>query len=257
MSAALLETHSLTASIGGKAVCRGLDLALQPGSVLGVLGPNGVGKTTLLHTLAGLRPADSGRIEIEGAPLAAQPRRWVAQRLGLLMQQYHDPFPATVLETVLIGRHPHMDFWRWESHADVTVARRALRTVGLEGFEQRAQHTLSGGERRRLAIATILAQSPAIYLLDEPANHLDLKHQIELLSVFGELARRERRAVMMTLHDINVAARYCDRVMLMFGAGETLSGTTGDVLNETNLSRLYGTPVRRLGTEDGDIFLPA
>lgn len=256
MSAALLETHSLTASIGGKAVCRNLDLQLRPGSVLGVLGPNGVGKTTLLHTLAGLRPVDSGRIEIEGTPLTAQPRRWVAQRLGLLMQQYHDPFPATVLETVLIGRHPHMDFWRWESHADVAVARRALKTVGLEGFEQRAQHTLSGGERRRLAIATILAQAPAIYLLDEPANHLDLKHQIELLGVFGELARSERRAVMMSLHDINIAARYCDRVLLMFGAGETLAGPVETTLTEDNLSRLYGTPVRRLAGDERPLFLP-
>ncbi|MGH8282430.1 MAG: ATP-binding cassette domain-containing protein, partial [Gammaproteobacteria bacterium] len=164
----LLQARGLTVRIADKCVCQDFDLTLQPDMCLGLLGGNGVGKTTLLNTLAGLRAPDNGEILLDGLLLRTLPRRHIAQRLGLLMQHQEDSLPASVLETALIGRHPHIDFWRWESHADVNIARRALKTVGLDGLEQRAQTRLSGGERRRLAIATILTQDPRVFLLDEP-----------------------------------------------------------------------------------------
>lgn len=251
---ALLEARGLTVSIAGKQVCRALDLAVAAGDCVGLLGPNGVGKTTLLHSLAGLRPMDAGEVWLDGAPLASLPRRQVAQRLGLLMQQPEDSLPATVLETALIGRHPHLDFWRWESHGDVAIARRALKTVGLEGLEQRAQTALSGGERRRLDLATILTQDPRVFLLDEPAGQLDLHHQLGLLGQLQRLSTQEGRAVVMSLHDINLAARFCNRIVMLFGEGEAAVGAAVEMLTPERLSRLYRVPVRAVPWEGGRAY---
>jgi iron complex transport system ATP-binding protein len=255
MNAPLLEARGLTVEIAGKQVCRDLELALVSGECVGVLGGNGVGKTTLLHTLAGLRAPVAGQVLLDGAPLASLPRRRVARRLGLLMQQPEDSLPATVLETALIGRHPHLDFWRWESHADVAIARRALKNVGLEGLEQRVQTALSGGERRRLDIATVLVQDPQVFLLDEPAHQLDLQHQIGLLTLLKRLTAEQGRTVLMSLHDINLAARFCDRVLMLYGAGEASFDSAARALTPENLSRLYHTPVTALPWAGGRVFV--
>lgn len=252
----LLSTHALSVNIAGKQVCRELNLDLHAGMCLGILGANGVGKTTLLHTLAGLRRADAGGVRLGGAPIESQSRRNIARQLGLLIQQQEDSLPASVLETALIGRHPHIGFWRWESHHDVAIARRALKVTGLDGLEQRTQTHLSGGERRRLAIATILAQDPAVFLLDEPAHQLDLQHQISLMTLFTELVRVRGRLVVVSLHDVNLAARFCSHALLMFGDGETLAGPVQVVLNAANLSRLYHLPVRPVSWPGGTLYVP-
>jgi iron complex transport system ATP-binding protein len=255
VSTPLLEAHGLTVTIAGQCVCRDFGLRLEAGACLGLLGPNGAGKTTLLHTLAGLRAPARGEILLDGAPLKSLSRRRIARRLGLLMQQPEDSLPATVLETVLIGRHPHIDFWRWESHADVNLARRALKQVGLDGLEQRSHSQLSGGERRRLDIATVLTQNPQVLLLDEPSHQLDLHHQLALLSHFSHLARDLGHGVIMSLHDVNLAARFCSQVLLLFGQGETLLGPVS-MLDAACLSRLYHTPVTALAAPGGTVFLP-
>lgn len=252
----LLVARDLDVRIAGQQVCRNLNLQLQAGSCLGILGANGVGKTTLLHTLAGLRTAERGGILLEGTSIGQLSRRRIARKLGLLIQQQEDSLPASVLETALIGRHPHIDFWRWESHTDVAIARRALKLTGLAGLEQRPQTRLSGGERRRLAIATILAQEPDIYLLDEPTHQLDLQHQIDLLQLFADLARQQNRLVILSLHDVNLAARFCDQVLLMFGEGETLTGPASELLTAANLTRLYRIPVSPVAWPGGTLYVP-
>ena len=181
MSAPLV-CDALTVVIGGRRICAALDASVGAGEVLAVLGPNGAGKSTLLHTLAGLYPAASGGVRLAGDALAALPRKRVAQRLGLMMQHHDDPFPATVLETALIGRHPHIGFWMWESADDVARAQAALARFDLAGFEERDVHTLSGGERRRLAAAIVVVQDPLVYLLDEPTDGLDPRHAAQLLA---------------------------------------------------------------------------
>jgi iron complex transport system ATP-binding protein len=252
----LLETRALSVSIGGKQVCRELDVALDAGERWAILGLNGVGKTSLLHTLGGIRAGDSGEILLDGASLAATPRRQVAQRLGLLFQDSDEAFPSSVMEAALIGRHPHLHAWEWEGARDETIARAALDAVGLAGFEARSTATLSGGERRRLALAALLVQDPQLLLLDEPVNHLDVHHQIAALDLLTRLAREQNKTLAIVLHDVNLAVRYCDKVLLLFGDGETLQGETHELLTESNLQRLYQHPMRRVHTDAGDFFYP-
>lgn len=252
----LLSAHALTVEIGDILVCRELDFALKPGQCWGLLGANGTGKTTLLHTLAGLIPPKAGEIRLNGQSLPHIPRRTRARQLGLLPQDNHDPLPATVLETALIGRHPHLHAWQWESAQDLAIARQALTAVELAQAEQRQTGTLSGGERRRLALATLLTQSPRIQLLDEPANHLDLRHQIGLLALIRDQAFLHGGTLMMSLHDINLAARFCDHLLLLFGNGETLAASTAEALTPGHLQRLYGHPVHLIEADGRRAFVP-
>lgn len=252
----LLSTHALSVSIGGKSVCQGLDLQIRSGESWAILGMNGAGKTTLLHTLAGLRLADGGQIELLGKALNQLSKRDIARRLGLLLQDYEDAFPGTVLQTVLTGRHPHINNWQWETADDVALAMDALKFVDLEGFAERSILTLSGGERRRVALATLLCQQPRLYLLDEPTNHLDLRYQQQIIrTLVGRLTAQDRAALMI-MHDINLAMRYCDHALLLFPEGEVQAGTCHEVLNADNLSRLYDYPMRELQLEQVKVFVP-
>lgn len=259
----LLAARDLAVSIGGKQVVRGLNLDLHPGERLVLLGRNGVGKTTLLHTLAGLRAPDAGEITLTGERYAALGPRRAAQLRGLLPQHQGDAFAASVLETVLIGRHPHLSRWDWESPADEALAREALAAVGLAELAARSIHTLSGGERQRVALATLLVQQPRVYLLDEPLAHLDLNHQIAVLELIsrrvvrpasgpsaGQGAREDGAALVMVLHDVNLAAHFSDQALLLHGEGEHELGPSTAVLDAGRLSRLYGHPLRLI--EDGE-----
>ena len=256
MNTALLACRDLAVSIAGKAVVRGLDLALRPGERLAILGRNGVGKTTLLHTLAGLLRPAAGAIELDGHPYAALGPHGAARLRGLLPQHQGDAFSASVLETVLVGRHPHLARWDWESEVDERLARDALAAVGLGDLAARSIHTLSGGERQRVALATLLVQQPRVYLLDEPLAHLDLNHQIAMLELFSRRVRGDAAALVMVLHDVNLAARYSDQALLLHGGGEHELGNSAAVLDAAALSRLYGHPLRVIGDGDQHWFVP-
>lgn len=241
-----LSLHNLYVRIGTTEVCNDLSVDFEPGQCWAILGRNGTGKTTLLHTLAGLREPHAGNVHLDDAALSTQSRRSIALRLGLLPQDNHDTFPATVLETALLGRHPHLSPWGWESAEDVQRARTALRQVGLAGWDERSIGTLSGGERRRLAVATLLTQEPDILLLDEPTNHLDLHHQIELLKLLSGLAQEHNKMLIMVLHDLNLAARFADHCLLLYGDGSTCAGGCDEILETPVLERLYNQSLRQI-----------
>ncbi len=251
-----LAAREITVTAGDRLLVEALDLSVGPGDFVAILGRNGAGKTTTLHTLAGLAAPDAGEVQIDGVALNRQPRRETARRIGLLMQDDEDVFPATVMETALIGRHPHLDFWQWEGPEDKRIAEQALRRVGLDHTQTRALDTLSGGERRRLALATLLVQDPSVALLDEPTSHLDPQYQLGVMQILRERAD-QGHCVVACLHDLNAAARFCDRCLLLFGDGRWLLGTTAEVLNEQNLGELYGLPMRTLETGSRRIFFDA
>jgi len=233
---------------------RALDLSVLAGHFVCVLGANGAGKSLTLHTLAGLRAPAAGGVRLCGRALGDWPRRERARRLGLLTQVSEDPFPGSVLDAVLIGRHPHVGLWTWESAADVAVARAALASCDLAGLEERAIDTLSGGERRRVALAAVLAQDPDVLLLDEPQNHLDPHHQLDVLKLLRARADAGR-AVVATLHDPSLAARFADRVLLLYGDGRWDCGETATTLTAAALSEMYRVAVEEVVVGGRRLFL--
>lgn len=252
----LLETRQLTVGIGDKTFCRGLDLSLHAGERLAILGRNGAGKSTLLSVLAGLRAPQGGEVLIKGQTYVSLGPRKSALIRGWLPQTRGDAFASTVLETALVGRHPHLDRWGWETEKDAQIAREALAAVDLTDMEQRDIQTLSGGERQRLAIASLLAQAPQLFLLDEPIAHLDLKHQMAMLELFAAAARDCGAAVAMVLHEPALAHRFCNRALLIHGDGQCESGAASEMLSVERLSTLYQYPLQATECDGRISFIP-
>jgi iron complex transport system ATP-binding protein len=251
-----LSAAAVSVRAGVRELVRELSVQFAPGEVVAILGRNGSGKTLTLHTLAGLRAPAAGTVSLDGTAMARLHRRAVALRLGLLPQDLEDAFVTTAIETVLIGRHPHLSLWQWESAEDERLAREALRMVDMEEFATRRTDTLSGGEQRRVAVAALLAQQPAIFLLDEPTNHLDPHHQLAILGLFRALAD-SGRTVITTLHDPTLAARFADRVLLLHGDGRWVLGPVGTTLTAASLSELYVAPMIELGRDGRRVFVSA
>ncbi|MDH3588687.1 MAG: ABC transporter ATP-binding protein [Gammaproteobacteria bacterium] len=245
MTDPVLRCRNLDVVIGNLQLVSALDLDISAGEFVCVIGCNGAGKTTLMHTLAGVREKKLDAIELFGKPLNTLSRAKIARNVALLMQQHEDAFPGTVAESVLLGRHPHLGFLEWESTEDLQTAADALKSLDLSGLAERDISTLSGGERQRVAIATALAQQPALYLLDEPLNNLDPHHQLGVLQCFRRLCAKGATTV-ANLHDLNLVSRFADKVILLFGpaeGGQWLSGSVYECMTTDNLTRLYQIPI--------------
>ena len=253
-SRSLLTTNELVLGIDNRVLCRCLSVQMAAGQTWSLLGPNGSGKTTLLETLAGLRPVQSGQILLEGKPLSSLSPRQLALQRSIQFQKTDDAFPATVLETVLSGRHPHIPFWQTETIEDQKIARQALYSVDMADFEKRDILSLSGGERQRVAIATCLAQESKIRLFDEPANHLDLKHQGSILEL---IINNTDGLNIVVLQDINQAWRYTTHALLLFPDGSTESGTVDEMLTIDRLQTLYGCSLKMIVYEGERFFIQA
>jgi iron complex transport system ATP-binding protein len=242
----LLSGHALHAHRGAAEILAGVDVEVRPGEVLAILGPNGVGKSTLLRVLAGLLPASGGEVRLEGSPLAALTSRERAQRLALVPQELPADAGFTAMQVTLMGRAPHQGAWALDSGRDRAVAQAALAEVGLAGLEQRPLSQLSGGERRRVLVARALAQEAPVLLLDEPTAFLDLAHQAAVLALCRQRAQ-SGLAVAAVLHDPNLARAYAQRVLLLSAGGRAESGPAAELLTRERLSALYG--VQLVGTE--------
>lgn len=251
-----LHARDLIMNVPGRPDGFPLNLALEPGQTWGVLGPNGAGKTTLLHTLAGLLPARNGQVRLNESPLPRMKRRDIAQHVGLVFQERQDSFPATVMETALIGRHPWLSPWESEQGDDQARAQQALAALDVDHLSDRLLDTLSGGERQRVAIATLMTQDPNIWLLDEPTNHLDLHHQVKVMNLLRNQAQFGK-AVFMCLHDLNLAARWCSHVLLLYTNGDACWGAVEDMLVPDALERLYSQRLMTLHANGVTVFVPA
>ncbi|MDP1757650.1 MAG: ABC transporter ATP-binding protein [Pseudohongiella sp.] len=257
MAAALFQIQQVSVTMAGKPLCSDLDLTLRAGERLAILGPNGSGKTSLLHTLMGLQKPRTGQISINAQNIAALSAAALAKQIGLLFQSAQDEMPATVLETILLGRLPHQHSWSAMSELDWKQVECAVTNMELSEFLNRDVCELSGGERQRVAIAALLAQSPQVFLLDEPSNHLDISFQIKAMQVLSEIVLSEQRALIMATHDINLAARFCDRILLLMGNGRYCEGRTCEVLTESLLSAAFCFDIQKISHQGHDFFFPA
>lgn len=249
-----LRVDSLSLSIGGKTVCHKLRIEFKPGEFWAIMGINGVGKSTLLKCLIDLKTPDSGQVLLDNKPLSLYKPMERAQKMGLMLQEYEYNFPCTVMEAALIGRHPFVQSMQWENKQDKKLARQALQQVELQTFSERFISTLSGGEKRRLNLATILTQNPAYYLLDEPVNHLDIKAQLDILSLLQNKFQQQHCGIMV-IHDPNLAWRYCDHVLLL-NQGQCLYGKTSHILTTQNLSKLFQCPIHKIQDNNNTVFIP-
>ncbi|QLH26042.1 ABC transporter ATP-binding protein [Streptomyces sp. Rer75] len=240
-----LRAERVARAAGGRLIVDGVSLAPEPGSCVGLLGPNGSGKSTLLRLLAGVLAPASGVVTLDGRPLAELHRRAVARRIAVVEQDAATQSELTVREVVGLGRIPHRRPWSGTSAADEEAVRHALERTGLADRAGQSWHTLSGGERQRAQIARALAQAPRELLLDEPTNHLDIQHQLDLLALVADLPV----TTVIALHDLNLAAMYCDALLVLREGRVAAAGAPGDVLTEELIADVYG--VRTAVTPDG------
>lgn len=258
--ASITEPAITKRSITEKVICNDLNVAFKPGEFWGIMGINGVGKTTLLQSLIALHDMThcnkNGSISLNDKDINDYKRLELAQKTGMLLQEYDYNFPSTVLEATLIGRHPFLKHWQIESTQDEQLALHALKKVGLEKFSQRSLNTLSGGEKRRANLATLLTQNPDYYLLDEPVNHLDVRAQLDILSLLRTQFHQTKQCGIMVIHDPNLAYRFCDHMLLLLENGEWLAGETHLILTTKNLSRLYNCPFQKMSNEHDTFFSP-
>lgn len=236
-----LSADGITAGYGERTVLRAVSLKVWPGELLAVVGPNGAGKSTLVKVLAGQLKPRTGRVELFGQPVTSLTPREMARSVATVGQENAVAFSFTVLEIVLMGRAPHLGRLAFEGRRDLEIAGQALARLDLIDLAGRHIQELSGGERRRVFLARALAQEPRVALLDEPTAFLDLRHAAEIFTRFKELAGQSKMAVVATLHDLNVAALYADRVLLMKDGAAIGQGTPEEVLTHANLRAVYET----------------
>jgi iron complex transport system ATP-binding protein len=245
---------------------RDVSVDIPRGSFTGLLGPNGCGKTTLLKLMSGVLHPRDGDVRLEGEPIGRIARRQLARRIAVVPQETHPAFDYTVMEMVLMGRHPHLGPFALEGPADLAIARDALAATGTAHLADRAYMTLSGGEKQRVIIASALTQSPELLLLDEPTASLDLGYQLEIATLLGTLNRERGVTLVLATHDLNLAASLCSDLVLLREGRILAQGRTVEVLTAAMVRRLYGVeadvgfhagaghltviPVRRAGGDE-------
>jgi iron complex transport system ATP-binding protein len=253
----MIHVRKLKLQAGARVLVSGLDWDVRPGECWGIIGRNGAGKSTLMRALAGLRAPEGGDILLKGRPLPDWPLDALARQRAFLPQARGDAFVYTVLDTVLAARHPYHDQRYWEDSDDHAHAMRALASMEVADLAKRDVRSLSGGERQRVAIAALLAQDTPLLLLDEPANALDLAHQVSTARLLAGLCRQQSKSAVLILHDLNLAAQTCTHVLLLMGDGEWLSGCVGQVMQAPLLSRYLGQPIEEVRHGSRRIFVPA
>jgi ABC-type cobalamin/Fe3+-siderophores transport system ATPase subunit len=240
---AALRAIGLSAGYGERRVLSEVSIDVGFGELVAIVGPNGAGKSTLLRLLAGTLAPWTGAVELLGRPLGEFDRRALARTVAVVGQDSAMAFPFTVLEAVLMGRAPHLAPFSFESPRDLAIARAALDRLGMLPLQGRYVQELSGGERRRVVLARALAQEPKVALLDEPTAFLDLKHIVEIFTILRAQCAEQGLAVVATLHDLNAAALYADRVLLLKDGTAVATGVPELVFTAENLRTVYDLEV--------------
>lgn len=240
------EASGLTYRYGGatRDALHEVDLAVEAGTVYCVVGPNGSGKSTLLRVLLGILPASGGRVRLEGRPVDEWARRDMAKQVGVVPQTEELVFPIRVRELVSMGRYPHVGPFRPLGAEDLEAVERAMARCEVGDLADRPVPTLSGGERQRARLARALAQEPAAFALDEPSAALDIAHEMAIFELLRRLARRDGATVLVVTHNLNLAARYADRLLVLDQGRVAAEGLPADVLTRAVVERVWRWPVR-------------
>lgn len=251
----MIQIKNLNFSYATKKILKDINLKINPGEFVGIIGPNGSGKTTLLKNICQVLKPDKGTILIDGRS-HYKPKE-LAQKVAVVSENGPINFDFTVLEIVLMGRAPFLRRFQQEGREDIEIARSAMEATDTLQFIERPITQLSAGERQRVFIAQCLAQMPKIILLDEPTNYLDVYYKIKIFNFFSALNKEKGVTILSVLHDLNLAARYCDKLVLMSEGKIFALGRTEDVLTATNIQKVYGIEViiRRNETTDKLIVL--
>jgi iron complex transport system ATP-binding protein len=252
----MIATDNLTLRIGARTLVERLDWRVRDGECWSVIGRNGAGKSTLLRTLAGLIEPDGGSVAIQDRKLADWPLTGLARERAFLAQARSDAFAYSVIETVLSARHPYHGDRYWEGSDDHQLAMQALEAMEVAELAARNVRTLSGGERQRVAIAAMLAQDTPLLLLDEPANALDLAHQVSVMRLLARLCRDQQKTVVMVGHDLTLAHSVSTHALLLMGDGRWLAGPVEDVMQPAILSDYLGHPIDVIKHGHRHIFIP-
>jgi len=245
----MVEIRNLSAGYGGQRVLNEVTLDFHPGEVLTILGPNGCGKSTLLRTVAGLLPPSGGQILIDGRDAAQQKQKEIAKKISYLAQNRSIP-NISAERMVLHGRFPYLSYPRHYGKEDYRIVREALQAVDAEEIAGCSMENLSGGQRQRVYIAMTLAQCTDTVLLDEPTTFLDVRHQLELMKLAGNLAQAGK-AVVTVLHDIALAMKLSDRIGIMEAGRLLIVGTPDEVWRNGAIDRVFGVALKRMDTPDG------
>lgn len=238
-----LVTRDVHVLYGDKAVLQGIDLNVVGGEIMGLVGPNGAGKTTLLRVLSGALKPQRGEVWVNGVTIGDMHPRERAKLIAMVPQNPAVPQGFTALEVVLMGRNPHLGLLQWEGSRDMEVAQWAMELTSTLEFVTRPLGSLSGGERQRVFLARALAQKALILLLDEPTAHLDISYQCNVLDTIENIRTEAGVTVVAAMHDLTLAAQYCDRVAVLHGGSVVALGCPGDVLRPEVVSAAYGTEV--------------
>lgn len=251
-----MQALNLDLRVGNRALITDLNWRIDAGECWCIIGRNGAGKSTLLRTLVGLRDAEGGKVALQGRPLSEWPLHELARQRAYLPQARSDSFGYRVIETVLAARHPYHDAAYWESDADYHAAYSALQALDVNALAERDVRTLSGGERQRVAIAAVLAQDTPLLLLDEPANALDLGHQVSVMGLLARLCRQSGKTVVMVSHDLNLAHSVASHALLLMGDGRWQAGAVSGVMTAPLLSQCLGHPIEIVKHGGRHIYLP-
>jgi iron complex transport system ATP-binding protein len=239
----LLCCQSVGFAYGAVEALSAVSLEITSGEIFGLLGPNGSGKSTLLRLMSGVARPRTGQVLLSGQNLQTYDREALARQIAVVPQESRIELPFSALEVVLMGRSPYLKRFGFEQAHDLAVAQRAMEQTGVSELAAREIHELSGGERQRVILARALAQEPRLLLLDEPTAFLDIKHQVEMYDLLKHLSRQQGLTVVAILHDLNLAALYCDRVALLKAGKVLAQGTPGQVLTYVNIKAAYDTEV--------------
>ncbi|MBR7799061.1 ABC transporter ATP-binding protein [Undibacterium sp. FT137W] len=252
----MLSTVDLTLRAGQRTLIQDLKWEVHAGECWCVIGRNGAGKSTLLRCLAGLNQSSKGQILLRGKELSEWSLEALARERAFLAQSRVDAFGYRVIETVLSARHPYHDTHYWESAADHEIAMDALNLLDVAELAQRDVRSLSGGERQRVAIAALIAQDARLLLLDEPANALDLSHQVSVMQILARECRRQQSAVIMVSHDLNLSYSISTHALLLMPDGSYLCGLKESMMQVNNLSLCLGHPIELIQHHQQVLFLP-